>query len=243
MTNGRLSAHRGPPGLVRRRRAAGGRAAPTSSGTSARCPPCRAAALQREARTDRAARPGARADRHPLPPGLRSRCEALAREHATRPPRHGFALRRFAPLTAVLTVVIGFVLFSLATHQSDTVLAAQLTADHAKCFRSLRERAIHRTTTRGASSRCSSTTTAGTCTCRRRRAPNGVHLIGARRCLYADGPVPHVMYRVERPGCVTLCAGRRQRGPTPAISSRSAIVRASGPRPQDLRAGVARGRG
>ena len=27
--------------------------------------------------------------------------------------------------------------------------------------------------------------------------PDGVQLIGARRCLYADGRIPHVMYRVN----------------------------------------------
>ena len=107
-----------------------------------------------------------------------------------------FSSRRFAPLTAVMTLVIGFLLFSLATHRSDTVLAAQLTADHAKCFRFFAKNDVigRRRPTR------------------RTDAPDrlwwdlhvppsssadGVRLRGARRCLYADGSIPHVMYDVD----------------------------------------------
>jgi anti-sigma factor RsiW len=95
-----------------------------------------------------------------------------------------------------MTIVIGFLLFSLATHQSDTVLAAQLTADHAKCFRLFAK----------------SDSPDGDARLIEQRfehdygwnlhvppssAANGVRLIEARRCLYADGPVSHVMYRVN----------------------------------------------
>jgi anti-sigma factor RsiW len=165
-----------------------------------RCPPCRAAALH-----EKGARRVLREQSHaltgtPLPPGLRTRCEALARQHA-RSSAPGFTLgrsplRRFAPLTAVVTIVIGFFLFSLATHQSDAVLAAQLTADHAKCFRFFANGAspdddAHRVEQMlnhdyGWDLRVPPSSPA-----------TGLHLIGARRCLYADGTVPHVMYRVN----------------------------------------------
>lgn len=160
-----------------------------------RCPPCRAAAL-RERGARRVLREQSRAlTDTPLPPGLRTRCEALARQHATASaPR--FTLRRFAPITAVMTVVIGFFLFSLATHQSDAVLAAQLTADHAKCFRFFAhgdspDDDAHRVEQLldheyGWDLHVPPSLPAA-----------GIHLIGARRCLYADGPVPHVMYRVN----------------------------------------------
>ena len=160
-----------------------------------RCPPCRAAAL-REKGACRLLREQSRAlTGTPLPPGLRTRCEALARQHAASAP-HRSTLRRFAPLTAVMTAVIGFFLFSLATHQSDTVLAAQLTADHAKCFRFFAhgdspdddahhvEQMLDRDY--GWDLHVPPSLPAA-----------GIHLIGARRCLYADGRVPHVMYRVN----------------------------------------------
>jgi hypothetical protein len=131
-----------------------------------------------------------------LPPGLRSRCEALAREHARESAPPIFSARRFAPLTAVITLVIGFLLFSLSTHRSDTVLAAQLTADHAKCFRFF------------------ATDSPSDADARRveqmleddygwdlhvppSSSASGVRLVGARRCLYADGSIPHVMYDVD----------------------------------------------
>jgi anti-sigma factor RsiW len=164
------------------------------------CQPCRAAAM-REKGARRVLREQSRAlTDTPLPSGLRTRCEALARQHAmASAPRFSlrrFTLRRFAPLTAVVTAVIGFFLFSLATHQSDTVLAAQLTADHAKCFRFFAhgdspdddahrvEQMLERDY--GWDLHVPPSSPAA-----------DIHLIGARRCLYADGPVPHVMYRVN----------------------------------------------
>lgn len=129
----------------------------------------------------------------PLPPGLRGRCEALARERTAAPPPRGVVTRRFASLTAVMTLVIGFFLFSLATHRSDTVLAAQLTADHAKCLRLFADNQSPDADARkvelmlrddyGWDLHVPPSS-----------AANGIRLKGARRCLYAGGPVPHVMY-------------------------------------------------
>jgi anti-sigma factor RsiW len=160
------------------------------------CPPCRAAARQESgART--VVRDQARELRDiPLPPGLRSRCEALAREHATASSRRGFGLRRFAPLSAVMTVVIGFFLFSLATHRSDTVLAAQLTADHAKCFRLFAKSDAPDGDARLIEQRLAHDY-GWNLHVPPSSAANGVRLIEARRCLYADGPVSHVMYKVD----------------------------------------------
>ena len=159
------------------------------------CPPCRTAARQeRGARVLLREQAGSLIDT-PLPPGLRSRCEALAREHAGRRPRP-FLLRPVASVTAVMAVVVTFFLFSLATHRSDTVLAAQLTADHAKCFRlfasgASAEEDAHRIEQMiqrdyGWNLHVPPSSSA-----------DGVRLIGARRCLYADGTMPHVMYRVD----------------------------------------------
>jgi hypothetical protein len=131
----------------------------------------------------------------PLPPGLRTRCEALAREHATVSAPRRVVLRRFAPLTAVMTLVLGFLLFSLATHQSDAVLAAQLTADHAKCFR-----LFANSDSRDLDARQVEQKLQDDYHWNLRVPPSSaaddVHLIGARGCLYADGLVPHVMYHV-----------------------------------------------
>lgn len=165
-----------------------------------RCGPCRLAATEEQG--GRAILRG-RADRlktEPLPPGLRTRCEALARERSTPQAARAWTARvvRVA-LTALLLVVTVAALFSLATHESNTLLAAQLTADHSTCFRlfasddapavdageveqMLEQRHgwdVHVPPSSGAA---------------------GVQLIGARRCLYGGGRIPHVMYLVNGQG-------------------------------------------
>ena len=161
------------------------------------CPPCRVAATREE--SGRAILRG-RADRlraEPLPPGLRARCEALARDRST-PHAARTWTSRVVPvsLAALLIVFAASALFSLATHRSDTLLAAQLTADHSTCFRLFApddapavdagemERML--TDRYGWDVHVPPSSDAA-----------GVQLIGARRCLYADGRVPHVMYRVN----------------------------------------------
>jgi anti-sigma factor RsiW len=161
----------------------------------ARCQPCRGAARAEE---------GARAvlrekapdlQDQPLPPGLRGRCEALASEHLKRTPARTWRLIPVS-ITAVLTIFIATVVFSLATQQSNTLLAAQLTVDHSKCFGLFADAD-------------SPVADAGHLEDMllddygwKVRVPpsspvDGVQLIGARRCLYADGRIPHLMYRVN----------------------------------------------
>ena len=132
----------------------------------------------------------------PAPPGLRTRCEALTRErHAGS--RAAWA-RTLIPVTivALLLVFTASTLFSLATRRSDAVLAAQLTADHAKCFKlfdspeapAMDARVAERqlTDSYGWAVRVPPSA-----------AQSGLQLVGARRCLYADGSIPHVLYHVN----------------------------------------------
>jgi len=135
-----------------------------------------------------------------LPPGLRTRCEALARERSvTSLARLGPWWRvRLVPvlLTVVVMIFGASAFFSVATRRSDVLLAAQLTADHSKCFKllgppdgtSADARNIERVLFEqyGWKIHVPSSST-----------DDDVQLIGARRCLYGDGLVPHVMYRVH----------------------------------------------
>lgn len=133
----------------------------------------------------------------PIPPGLRSRCEvALAAERRPRTAR-GW-LPRLVPVALVLLLVgaTGSALFAVATERSETLLAAQLTLDHLKCFRYFAT---------------GSTMTADPKLVQAMlhdrygwdlQVPGGngadtVSLDGVRRCLYAEGPVPHVMYQAH----------------------------------------------
>jgi len=142
----------------------------------------------------------------PLPPGLRTRCEALARERRTLRAATGTGLaglrsdwaRSIVPtvLGVVLLVFTASALLSLATRRSDSLLAAQLTADHSKCFKlfataessGVEARDVERTLSEhyGWDIHVPPSSAAA-----------GLQLVGARRCLYADGLIPHVMYRAN----------------------------------------------
>jgi len=160
------------------------------------CPPCRVAADTERAGC-RVLRACAARLREPLPPGLRTRCEAIAREQGSHQARPGW-LRGLAPvaIVAILLVFTFSALFSLATRRSDALLAAQLTADHVKCFKffdspDAADLDPHVTEQRLADSYGWNVHVPPS-------SPQaGVELVGARRCLYADGSIPHVMYHVN----------------------------------------------
>ena len=159
------------------------------------CPPCRQSAVEEQGGRSIVRECAPRLRQPDLPPGLRSRCEALARDHS-RVTTVASWRARLVPLTLVATIVIiaGIALLSLVTRRSNAVLAAQLTADHISCFKMF-EPATEVAATKveeqlenqygwdihvPASS-----------------PENDVRLLGGRRCLSAEGPVPHVMYRTE----------------------------------------------
>ena len=131
----------------------------------------------------------------PLPPGLRSRCQSLVREQARAASLPGWR-RTIVPtvLSAILLVFTASAIFSLATRRSDAVLAAQLTADHSKCFKLfvagnppvMDAHEVEEMLVREYGWKIHVPPSA-----------DGLQLIGVRRCLYADGLVPHVMYRAN----------------------------------------------
>lgn len=131
----------------------------------------------------------------PLPPGLRSRCESIVREQAGA--RVTGWRRTLVPtvLSVILLVFTASAIFSLATRRSDAVLAAQLTADHSKCFKlfvadgnrpAMDAHEVEEMLAREYGWRIHVPPSV-----------DGLQLIGARRCLYADGLIPHVMYRAN----------------------------------------------
>jgi anti-sigma factor RsiW len=153
----------------------------------AACPPCRRAAVHEQGGRTLLRECSSRLKGDALPPGLRTRCEALARDYARRraTPAWRAGLLR-GVLSALIILVAGGLTLSFATHRSDTVLAAQLTADHVKCFRIFAK---------------PDSPGLGAADVEQGIPPSspeqGVQLIGARRCVYADGMMRHVMYRVN----------------------------------------------
>jgi anti-sigma factor RsiW len=154
------------------------------------CPPCRRGAEHERGGRTVLRECAERLKAEPLPPGLRSRCESLAREHAQRP-RVSW-VRLLLPLTsiAVLVIVAGVIVFSLATRQSDALLAAQLTVDHVKCFKVFEPDGP----TIAATVEHDLDANYGWDMHVPPSSPDAT-LLGGRRCLYADGSMPHVMYR------------------------------------------------
>jgi anti-sigma factor RsiW len=130
-----------------------------------------------------------------VPPALRARCALLGR-HATpllRTPTRRARATGFALAAGLVLVVAGAFVFE-ATGRSTRVLAAELTADHMKCFRVIDSGfGAHQGPQAVESSMASSFGWQMRLPEHAERA--GLELVGARRCVYGQGVVAHIMYR------------------------------------------------
>ena len=95
------------------------------------CPPCQAIAGKECGARQLLRACAERLRTEPVPPALRSRCQALSCS-----PQAGRSWFRPAVKFAIAALLIIFTgsLLAIVTRQSDALLAAQLTADHMKCF-------------------------------------------------------------------------------------------------------------
>jgi anti-sigma factor RsiW len=187
-----------------------------------RCPPCRRAVA--EASGGRAVLRAA-AERLPaasLPPGLQSRCEALA--GARRPTAVASWGQRLIPVAASAGIILAtaFIVFALASRQSNVLLAQQLTLDHVKCFGLFADPDHH------VEAPVAEEELAGYGWHVRvppSSAANGVTFIGARRCLYTSGTIPHMMYMLngEALSLFVLPGERRQDAVLDTLGHRSRI--------------------
>ena len=166
------------------------------------CPPCHSrVAAEREVQALIRARVPALC-RAEAPDALHAKCWGLA-QHTPRsadgvsPPLKASAPlpARLAPyaLAASLVLVVGGAFVYQATDKSATVLAAELTADHLKCFAMNRAFGKHDCTAAVESSMASSFDW-------RMHLPAdpataGLELVGSRQCLYGEGEIAHIMYR------------------------------------------------
>ena len=157
------------------------------------CPPCRhiadAASGGRAVLRDRSTT----LREAPLPPGLRSRCEALARQGAE--PRSW--RQRWLPALAVAALVIatGLGVLSLETRRSGALLAAQMTLDHVKCDHLFTSVELMPMDARDAELLFSNDY-GWNVSVPPSSPADGITLIEARRCLYTSGTIPHMIYRV-----------------------------------------------
>jgi anti-sigma factor RsiW len=170
------------------------------------CPPCRArlAAEQTAQRLVRARRDALAQDR--APESLRARCAALARpDDASRPlpfpmqapARVGRSAwrARLAPLAAAaaLVVLVGAAFLYRLTETSSRVMAAELTADHVKCF--LMNTVLGTSHSAAAVESSMAAEFGWNAQLPRDAGRAGLELVGGRPCLYGEGKVAHLMYR------------------------------------------------
>ncbi len=136
-----------------------------------------------------------RAHRHALtdtqpPPALRLRCVALGASHA--PAASAFPWRALV-LAASLVLVAGAALYGLTVH-STRVMAAELTADHLKCFRVINNvLGTHHDVETVEAAMLSRFDWQMRLPDHPERAD--LELVGARPCLYPEGLAAHIMYR------------------------------------------------
>jgi anti-sigma factor RsiW len=162
------------------------------------CPPCRAVSMKEcgARMLLRACAERLKSERlreTPLPPGLRTRCQALsAASHATR---SWFGWLLPIAVTALLVALAGSLL-SVITPHSDALLAAQLTADHVKCFGLFGPKDGQTLDAQQAEQMLASRFGFDVHVPPSSSA-DGVQLVNARRCLYAEGRVPHLMYEAN----------------------------------------------
>jgi anti-sigma factor RsiW len=137
------------------------------------------------------------------PPALREACaRAAGAASALRPParlrRFGEAgARRWAPLAlaASLVLLVGGAFIYQLTSRSTTVLAAELAADHVKCFALNRLVATHQDA--ATVERSMADGFGWPVQLPEKPERMGLELVGARPCLYGEGRVAHIMYRYK----------------------------------------------
>jgi anti-sigma factor RsiW len=168
------------------------------------CPPCHSRVVaEREVQKLVRARVPA-LNKTEAPDALHAKCWELARltpraadaaSRAVTPPVG--VPKRLVPyaLAASLVLVVGGAFVYQATDQSARVLAAELTADHVKCFAMNRALGTQEGPAAVESSMASGFDWRMHLPADPARA--GLELVGSRPCLYGEGKIAHIMYRHE----------------------------------------------
>lgn len=194
------------------------------------CPACRRAVAQQEA-VRAALRRHAPALVGQAPPGLHTRLQALGRAALVAPRRARLAwparLGAFAAAAALVLALAGTAL-SVLSPQSDVLFAAQLALDHLKCF-VIDGHTDQPTITRAAAETALRERYGWSLDVPEARPESGLRLVAVRRCLYGEGWIAHVLYRLEdTPVSVYVIPGRHHDGMALPAFGQSARVLAQG---------------
>jgi len=157
-----------------------------------RCPPCHSrVAAERAVRNLVHTKRGEIA-RGAAPSDLRARCLALRPAKAYAGASAWRLRMKPLAIAAGLVLVVGGAFVYEATDQSTRLLAAQLTADHVKCFGM---NALLGSNPDAAVIERAMASTFGWEMQVPESHDGGLELVGARPCLYAKGKAAHLMYR------------------------------------------------
>lgn len=161
------------------------------------CPDCRRAVEQQQA-VRSAIRAHAPALVAQAPPGLRTRLTALAADEAARPQRGTLGwparLGAFAAAATLVLAVSGAAL-SVLSPRSDILFAAQLALDHLKCF--VLDGHTDQPAISGAAAESAFRQRYGWALSVPDAQPDSdLRLVAVRRCLYGEGWIAHVLYRL-----------------------------------------------
>jgi anti-sigma factor RsiW len=171
-----------------------------------RCPSCRQAA-EAQGAVRALLRRHCTALSSAVPAGLAGELRAAAARAATAPVlgRRGRLSALAAAAGVVLVVMAGV---AWGTARSSVLLAAQLTLDHIKCF--IIDGADHAGHFTAAAAEAEMQDHFGwSVPVPVPAAGSDVHLVAVRRCLYGEGIVAHVLYRVQgRPVSLFVIPGR-----------------------------------
>jgi anti-sigma factor RsiW len=145
--------------------------------------------------------------------------------------RPRFGLSRLQPLAlaASLVLLVGGAFLYLVTESSSRVMAAELVADHVKCFSV--NRVLH-TQQQPSMVEAALASTFGW----HARLPEypqqiGLELVGARPCVYGEGRVAHLMYRHNgRPVSVFMLPGTARASDFVEVMGHEAAIWSSGNR-------------
>jgi len=196
------------------------------------CPPCRArvAAESSASHLVQTNRPELRATH--ASDVLRARCERVARTTtpamAGAPAPRATSTRRYArtgplALAAMLVLFVGGAFVYEATERSDHIMAAELAADHVKCFAM---NAVLRTHEDALAVERSLADRFGW----RVKLPDqpermGLELVGERPCLYGEGKIAHLMYRHNgQPVSVFMLPGTTRRSGVVDVMGHQATI-------------------
>jgi anti-sigma factor RsiW len=156
----------------------------------------------------------------PAPAALHARCAGLAREYLAALPTPAAAQTgrpfaawraRLAPLAAAaaLVIIVGGAFLYVATGRSTRLMAAELAADHVKCFTM---NAVFGT--RQSSEKVQHTLASSfNWTAAVPRAEGELDLVGSRPCVYGQGRMAHIMYRHDGAPVSLFMLPRTERAP------------------------------